>query len=134
MRNKLDQYRPLFSKDSLVRTVQNGSETIYLYQGRGLVPDSKTDKYLDYAPIKNINLEEAQRLIGSEVQSSTASAFCQGCTLYKYPEKFSIITNPDKQVVRITEYQSPTSSSWWYLPIIFLPILILWLVLKVYRK
>lgn len=125
--NNLNHYRPLFSKDSLVRTVQNGSETIYLYQGRGLVPDSKTDKYIDYTPVKPLELPTGY-------ESATVSAFCEGCTLYKYPNQISMITNPDKQVVRITEYLSPAKGSWWYLPIIFLPIIIIWLILKLYKK
>ena len=122
--NQINQYRPLFTKDSLVRTVQNGSETIYLYQGRGLVPDSRTDKYLDYAPVKTLELPNGY-------ESATASAFCEGCTLYKYPDKqMSIITNSQGEVVRITEYLNSSNTNWWYIVLIIIPPLIIWLILK----
>ncbi|MBI5358042.1 hypothetical protein HZB69_00205 [Candidatus Amesbacteria bacterium] len=125
--NNFDQYRPIFEKESLVRTVQNGSETIYLYQGRGLVPDSKTDKYLDYAPIKFLELPAGY-------ESATASAFCQGCTLYKYPNQISMITNPDKQVVRITETISQNNFNWLVIPVFLFPILAILVLTKFWRR
>ena len=124
-KNTLDQYRPIFTKENLVRVIQNGPETIYLYQGLGLVPDTKTDKYIDYTPTRELDLL-------SGYTSATQSPFCSGCMLYKYPdEQISLIANQQKQVIRITESLLPANESWGYLVLIFIIPLLTWLILKI---
>ena len=127
-KNTLDQYRPIFTKENLVRVIQNGPETIYLYQGLGLVPDTRTDKYIDYTPTRELDLL-------SGYTSATQSPFCSGCMLYKYPdEQISLIANQQKQVMRITESLLPANESWGYLVLIFIIPLLTWLILKIIRK
>ena len=124
-KNTLDQYRPIFTKENLVRVIQNGPETIYLYQGLGLVPDTRTDKYIDYTPTRELALL-------SGYTSATQSPFCSGCMLYKYPdEQISLIANQQKQVIRITESLLPANESWGYLVLIFIIPLLTWLILKI---
>lgn len=129
--NKIfDSYRPTFDKTNFLRTVDN----LQLYSGHGLVPDTKTATYIDYVPTHSLVLAEIQKNL-TEHPNSTSSAFCQGCELYNWPNaKIGVITNPTGQVVRITETINQNNFNWFVIPIFFLPIIFVWVMIKLNKK
>ena len=98
-----------------LRKIDEKEKTIYLYQGKGIIPDSVTVRegkvvLLDFTSTSRLFLVEVARLLGESPGQREKSSLNKMATIYDFPNNGIAVTVNDKEeVLRITRHEAGKS-------------------------
>lgn len=113
--NQITEAELLARMGAPTRKIEIQDGFVYLFANTGAVPDAATIKngivtLMDYAPTRQVTLEEISNIIGESFSDSESSNLVRGATIYHFPKiGLSVTADQDNTILRVSQYQTGTT-------------------------